>query len=476
MVLITLLTIVASFLLLGLTILVHEFGHYLSARLCGMVVDVFSIGFGPAIWKTSHKGITYKIGAIPFGGYVALPQMEPPSAERRQADAETNNRAGHSESQLPPVATWKRIVVSLSGATGNVILALALAWLVYTIYTPDIPGGDGVMIGLVESGSAAEAAGLQPADRILAVNGERVSSWTAMMQVAALSDAPVLTVQTGSEPHRTVTLATQKATFDIKMIPGLSPGNHCRVQLVEADSPAARAGLRTGDLLLALDDIPLGGNIHLILLISERLNRQSRLTVQRGQETLEIVVVPELHPEHQRAMIGIHFDLSMVERPLAQLRNDALPVFRLLRALFRRGERREATRGVGGPVSVLTMLWLQVSAGLLSALTFTRFLNVNLAIINLLPIPVLDGGHIMFALFEMITRRRLHPRILHGMIHVFAVLLIGLMLLLTYRDIFSFGPRLWGRPDRTAEVLDQPADDIETANPNGESGNLPIAP
>ncbi len=444
-ILIIVLSVIGAFLLLGLTILVHEFGHYISARLCGMVVDVFSIGFGPALWQTKRNGITYKIAAIPFGGYVALPQMEPPSAERREQEANQENSGERSE-PLPPVATWKRIVVSLAGATGNVILALILAWLAWTFYgaAPAAdPSGKGVVIGMVQENTAAYDAGLRAADRILSVNGERVSSWTGFIQVAALSEEPVLTVQRGVDAPQQVTLPTEKMDFDIQMIPGLYPGGPCVVRSVQPESPAEAAGILRNDRILALDGIPLGSPIHMITLISERDGQEVVLTVQRKKETLEIAVVPEMHPVFERPLIGIEFAEEGVPRPLTQLRNDAAPVFRLLTALFRRTERREATRGVGGPVTVLTMLWLQVSAGLMSALTFTRFLNINLAIINLLPIPILDGGHIMFALFEMITRRRVHPRVLHALLHVFAVLLIALMLLLTFRDVTQFIPRLW---------------------------------
>ncbi len=460
------LTVIASFLLLGLTILIHEFGHYLAARACGMVVDVFSIGFGPALWKKRHKGITYQIAAIPFGGYVALPQMEPPSAERRRMD-EASPPTDDDTPSFPPVPPWKRLVVSLSGAVGNVLLALLIAGLVYSLYTPVTPG-DGALVGWVRPDSPAYASGIRPADRILAVNGERIGFWTAFIQIAALSDEPELLVQTGDDPPRELILATEKATLDIKMIPGLSPGGPCRIKYVQSQSPAERAGLRSGDLLLALDGKPLGGIGHMIALISDRADTKTHLTVQRGQQVIDVTVTPRLHPDHERAMIGIEFEIDVIETPLTQLRNDAQPVFRLLRALFRRSETREATRGVGGPVSVLMMLWLQVSAGLFSALTFTRFLNVNLAIINLLPIPILDGGHVMFALFEMITRRRVHPRILHGLIQVFAILLIALLLLLTFRDVTKNLPLLFGRGQATAAENALEEKDPVPASPAGD--------
>lgn len=445
-VLIITLGIIGAILLLGLTILVHEFGHYLAARLCGMVVDVFSIGFGPALWQTRRHGITYKIAAIPFGGYVALPQMEPPSAERRKEDSEREARDGHAES-LPAVPAWKRIIVSLAGATGNVLLAVVLAWLAWTFYGAPAaaadPSGEGVLIGLVEESSEAYDAGIREADRILKVNGERISSWTGFIQVAALSQTPVLTVRSGDDAPREVRLSTEKMDFDIQMIPGLYPGSPCMVRGVQPGSPAEAAGIQRNDRILALDGIPLGSPLHMITLINEREDREVVLTVRRKEKTLEMTVVPRMDPVLERPLIGIEFAEEGVPRPLTQLRNDAAPVFRLLGALFRKTERREATRGVGGPVTVLTMLWLQVSAGLMSALTFTRFLNINLAIINLLPIPILDGGHILFALFEVITRRRVHPRVLHTLLHVFAILLIGLMLLLTFRDVTQFIPRLW---------------------------------
>ena len=156
--------------LFGVTVFVHELGHFLAAIWSGMVVEVFSIGFGPAIWKKKVKGVVLKIGWIPFGGYVAIPQLDPAAMEAVQG------KDGQAAAALPQVSPWKKMLVSLAGVTGNLLLAVLFAWIVY--WNPNVITEEGnTIIGSVAAGSAAEAAGIEPGDMIVAVNGERVRTW-----------------------------------------------------------------------------------------------------------------------------------------------------------------------------------------------------------------------------------------------------------------------------------------------------------
>ena len=152
-------------MLLGICIFVHELGHFLAARWCGMVIDTFSIGMGPAIWKRKRNGITYRIGWIPFGGYVALPQLDPtgmaliqgePEAGASDKPSVTSDQAKKEKSrELPRIAPWKKIVVSLAGGVGNLILAVIIAWLVFWLGKPATIAETSSMVGYVEEGSAA---------------------------------------------------------------------------------------------------------------------------------------------------------------------------------------------------------------------------------------------------------------------------------------------------------------------------------
>lgn len=455
--------VVMVILLFGLSIFVHELGHFLAARAFGMVIDVFSIGFGPALWKRTVNGIVYKIACIPIGGYVALPQLDPtgmqtlqgaPAAEN--ADAAGTPREAASEPpprRLPPVAPWKKMIVSLSGAAGNFLLAVALAWIVYLAERPSAPTETSALIGTVDADSPAYAAGLRPGDTILAVNGERVRTWQEFLQIAALNEQVTLRIA-AADGHTTrecaVPTTTNATTFGLSMVAGLREGARCRVAVVQPGSRAAQAGLQSGDLIRTLDGQRIANTLHMIELIQGRAESEVVLGIERRGAPLELRVTPAYDAQAQRARIGIEFGADIMT-PAAQLRHDATSIVRILRALLTPRQSKKAAQGLGGPVSILAVFWLHMQSGLLLALGFTRLLNVNLAILNLLPIPVLDGGHIVFALWEAVTRKPVHERVVGWLVNTCAVLLIGAMLLLTWQDLFRWIP-MWRQAARTTDT------------------------
>jgi len=431
---------------LGISIFIHELGHFIAARMCGLVVEAFSIGFGPAIWKRKIKGVTYKIALIP-GGYVALPQLDPSGMQVIQGD--NSAQAGDMNpvepvlrQPLPPARPWQKIVVSLAGAAGNVILAIVLAWVVYLIDRPALAtdNNGGAVIGDVEKGSPAFAAGLRAGDMILAVDGKKVKTWQEFMQITALADRVTMRVAAGgaSETRDVSVPTTNNPTFGFSMISGLEEGSLCKVRLVTPGSAAVRAGVHNGDIFRSFNGVRIASRSHLIRMVQETADREVPIEVERKGATLALKVTPTLDKAFSMVRIGIEFD-TMVMSPWQQLESDATAIFRILKALITPSQSGKAAKGLGGPVSILGMFWLYLASGLLvPAIAFTRFLNVNLAIVNLLPIPVLDGGHIVFALWEWITRRSVHPKVVTWLVNIFAGLLIVAMVLLTYRDIIRW--------------------------------------
>lgn len=456
--------------LFGLTIFAHEFAHFLVARRLGLAIEVFSIGFGPAIWKRKRRGITYKIGIIPFGGYVALPQLDPSGMALVQG---TPGSAGPEAppSPLPPVSPSSRILVSLAGPFGNLVFAVLLAWILYLATQPGVrsPSG-GVMLGYVETNSLAYAQGLCAGDEVLAVNRETVNTWLQFVQLASLSKEPEIRVKT-REGTRTMRLRNTKDTFGIRMIDGIEKSSVCRVVFVESGSGAHAAGVQSGDVIVDFDGVRVGCREHLIEMVSARVDQTVPMTVQRGRKTVAMEVTPRFDPERRRARIGIRFDSLGVELdelaqmpPWYQIKCDATAIIRVLRALLTPREAAQAAESIGGPPMILVTIWFVVKVSLLNALGFLRFLNVNLAIVNLLPIPVLDGGSILFSVWEAATRRRIHPRVVSSLVNAFAVLLIGLLVFLSGRDI----QRFW-RIHRTLKAESAKARPAVVA-PTGEVG------
>lgn len=359
--------IVKVILLFSVTIFVHELGHFIAARVFGMTVEVFSIGLGPALWKRKVGGIVYKIGWIPFGGYVALPQMDPtlaggggeaPARER----AGQGTAAGKAAPALPPAPPAVKIVVALAGALGNMALAVLLAWIIFWAGKPSTPAERCSVIGFVETNSPAFAAGLRPGDEIVSINGRSVSSWTDVLQENARCDIATLTVRTGGDT-RSVRVPTEKSLLGFNMVAGLSAMTLCRVMAVDPDSSAAGAGVQIGDLIKSFDGVPVLSIEHLIALTSARPDQAVTLTVDRRGQSVDLQVTPRPDPALGRARIGIRFDPMAVDSdkvvhipPGVQLKSHATAILRVVASLLTPAEAKATSQGLGGPFMILFML------------------------------------------------------------------------------------------------------------------------
>jgi regulator of sigma E protease len=224
---------------------------------------------------------------------------------------------------------------------------------------------------------------------------------------------------------------------------------------IRPESPASEAGFQQNDIIKSIDGVTVNESAEFIKLVGERADKSVPIVVERDGKEVELTVVPRRYIK--TASIGASpTDLIlpwMQEKgPIAQLRADASGIFRILKALVTPEQAKHAAGGLGGPVMIFAALWMAIKISMFNAIGFIRFLNINLAILNMLPIPVLDGGHIMFALWEMITKRKVHAKVVNILVNVFAVLLIGVFLILTTRDVGRFCPgvkNLFGRGDKT---------------------------
>ena len=438
-----------TLILFGLAIIIHEFGHFLAAKLLGFQVDAFSIGFGPAIWHKTIKGCDYRVCWIPLGGYVALPQLDPSSMDTIQGEhGEETDRT-----RIPSVPAWKRIVVAFAGPFGNIVLAVILAFIIFAV--PSDFGGIGVTIGSVAKDGPAAAAGLRVGDRFVSVNGNKVDFWSEVAVECHLAGdtnngVEAVVARGDALVDLRIPIARDPST-GYMMLPGVAPRLRCQIDTVTPGSPAETAGLKKGDLLLDLDGIPVNSPSDMIQRLSTNKGTPVELTLRRFRTGAieKVSMVPRYNAKHHKIMIGVVFsanELKMPQwmayrRPWLQLKNDAKSISRMLRALFApkaKGEATRAAKDMGGALTLFYIFWVQVQAGLLHSLAFLRFLCINLAILNLLPLPILDGGHIAFALVEIVTRRKPSEKFVNAISTVFAVLLIGLMALLIFRDAWRF--------------------------------------
>jgi regulator of sigma E protease len=415
----------------GLTIFIHELGHFLVAKRRGMKIERFSVGFGPKIWGYTKDGIDYRVSWFPFGGYVALPQMSP----METIEGETESKA----EELPSVSPSSKSLVAIAGPFMNIVLAFVLASILWAVGMPT----NLAVVGWVDSGSSEELAGIRPGDRIVEVNDQKVRTWNEFMEVVAFSREPSVrvVVQRNGQEKEFLLETKLNEQFGVKMLEHLWPRGHPFAQKVLAGWPAERAGLEAGDQFVSIEGVPIYSSDQLRELIGKRLDERTEVKVRRGDALQSFTVVPQLDPEDKMVRMGVELgDHMEIEKPgptpIDQFRDILVSMGRMVKGLMHSKETGVTAKSMSGPVGILTIWWYAiVSGGVRQGLHIAVLLNINLAIINLLPIPVLDGGHIVFATLEAIRRKPLSARLVHAASLTFAVLLISFMLYVTFFDI-----------------------------------------
>jgi len=423
-------TLIAFLFVLGVLIFVHELGHFLVARRHGVRVLTFSLGFGPKILKVVRGGTEYCVSAIPLGGYVKMAGETPEDPRSGQPD------------EFLSKTKWQRFQILFAGPAMNILLAVVVLAIVLAqgaevrAFLDDPP-----VLGHVQSGSTAEKAGLMRGDRILTVNGREVSTWKA------------LSLEVGTRPNREVTLTVLRdgraSTVTVKTVSegryemgdiGVFPDTHPYVFYVEPGSRAEKAGLKPDDIILTIDGEWIAYQEQVINAISRNGGKEIELTVQRGNERLTLKGTPE--QRSPRAMLGFrstNHTKSFKPGPLEAVRmsvqqnieNSGL-IFRTLGGLFTGAT---SVRSLQGPVGIAQLSGESAAEGFLSLLGLMAMLSINLGIINLMPVPVLDGGHILIMALEGIARRDFSMQVKEKMLLAGFVVLMMLMVTVIYNDL-----------------------------------------
>ena len=363
--------IVVCVLLFALAILIHEFGHFIVALKLGLRVEAFSIGFGTALWKKKVNGVEYRISAIPLGGYVSIPDVDPEGTRALEGASEKGREKSEKGEEPSPrvrIPAWKEVLVAVAGPFMNIVLAVVLA--VALALVPGAKFGElAAEIGDVVPDGPAAKAGMQAGDVVKSVGGREVRTWTEMQTEVQISGGKSTTFVVDREKGR-------------------------------------------------------GKREEVLLTVAPERNEVTGawyiMAVSVTNETGAVAWMPD-------------------RNPLKQLAWDAGSIFRVLKGLVTPKEAKATSQALGGPVMIAEGLYRQVRRDPWDGIGFLRFLNVNLAVLNLLPIPVLDGGLILFALFALVFRRRVPDFIVKYASMTFMVLLMGLMGLLILRD----GWRSW---------------------------------
>jgi regulator of sigma E protease len=412
---------------LGVIIFVHEGGHYLVAKAFDVRVLTFSLGFGQKIFGFTRGETEYRVAWIPLGGYVRLGGETPEDATDDPRDFQNKPR-------------WQRILVYLAGPVMNVILAIVLIAVVLMLgfglpFLHEIPP----VVGILEPGGPAEAAGLAPGDEIVSVAGKPIDDWEAFVMVVLPSPGkPLALVVERDGVRRDVTLVPRTVPKYEVGDAGAYPKVLPRVSAVSKGMPAEAAGFRAGDELRGVDGRALASDVEIVRYIEGHAGKQIVVSVQRDGQLLELPVVPR--DEAGKGKIGVSLTLAQQLGPadafVASARynwNMAKQTVGLIGKLVRR--EMKAKTALHGPIEIAALSGEAARQGLPYLLHIMGVVSISIAILNLLPIPVLDGGQILVLLVESGIRRDLSLRLKEAINMVGLVFIVLLMVTVLFFDM-----------------------------------------
>jgi regulator of sigma E protease len=442
-----LIAIAAVAVVLGFMILIHEFGHYAVAKLLGVRVEQFAIGFGKRLIGFRKGETDYRINAIPLGGYVKM-SGENPMDERTGDPAEFMS---HSR--------WHRFLIAIAGPTMNILLAIFLLTAVYMVhYEYAVFLDKPAVIQGVKHDSPAAKAGLQPGDRIVKVDGIDNPTWEQLQPRVLLSpNQPLLiTIQRGDQVFQK-TLTPKAVTSSEVGSAGWFPEDPVIVGQLEAGTPAARAGLKEDDKIVALDGQPLVSIEAMIDHLQQTKDTPVDLAVVRGSQTLNFHLTPVLgkteDPKEQRYRLGFvaKSETKVTKLPFTEalslsLRENKKYSLLILELAKKIVQRKVSLRAVSGPIGIAQDAgWAAQQKGWIPLLQLTAGISLNLGIFNLLPIPILDGGVILFLFIEGLMRRDVSLRIKERVYQAAFVFLVLFAVMVIYNDLMKTLPGLMDR-------------------------------
>jgi regulator of sigma E protease len=425
-------TILSFVFVLGVLIFVHELGHFIMARRIGVRVLTFSLGFGPKILTIRRGDTEYCISAIPLGGYVKMAGENP-----------EDSRTG-SDDEFLSKSKWQRFQVLVMGPIMNLVLALVVMALVLYQGAP-VPAFDSapVVIGAFDEQSPAKKAGLQSGDHIIAIDGKPIENWKEFsMVIAPKANRPVtLRVQRGADTFDKQLTPDAQSKYEIGDL-GIMPEVHPEARYVNPGEPAQTGGLKAGDVVLAIDGEPVGTRDQLIQIIRAHPAKSLAFDVRRHDGSrAQLTITPHIVGDYAR--VGAEFwayevtesDPTIIEAFKLSAKQNwewTTLIMTTVKGLF---TRETPMKQLMGPIGIAEMSGNAAETGWISLFTLMAMISLNLGLLNLMPIPVLDGGHILILALEGVSRRDFSMKVKEKMLMVGFVLLLTLMVTVIYNDL-----------------------------------------
>ena len=444
-------------LFFGGSIFVHELGHFLVARRRGMVVERFSIGFGPRVfgWR-GQDGVEYRLSWFPFGGYVLIPQLSEGS-EMPALEGESQT----DRSKLPKPTYSSMMLVLVAGVTCNLIFAFALACVLWLVGLPTTSDLATTRIGYVQAKldtadgksviSPASEGGLHVGDTVRAIDGRTVEEWQDLVQTLRTGAGhatdgrreSVFTIERGGQLMDLTLHPLLSGEEQMRRV-GISPAYEAIVQKVNADTDAAHAGLLPQDRLVALDGTPILNLLTLGDLLEKNPEREHSLRIRRGTDRpVEITLTVPARPEAKDSSdFGAEFTTdTFLSHPAPVnliIKSISTTYYGLLSLLNPHSD--IGLSKITGPVGIVHLYSAASQVDIRYALWLTIIINVSLAFFNLLPIPVLDGGHMLFATIGRLRGRALPANFIAATQGVFMLLLLTVALYVSFSDVRRLNP------------------------------------
>jgi regulator of sigma E protease len=424
--------------LIGIMIVIHELGHYWVARLFDVHIEAFSIGFGPKLFRWQRGETEFRVSALPFGGYVKMVGEQPnePCADPRGFTAKPR---------------WQRLLIVLAGPSMNVVLAVALLAGLFMFHYPQVASSSGAAtVGYVRPGSPAASAGLREGDVVIQVDDKENPDWDDLWrreQVGAKRAMPLLVQRAGKTVHIALTPEADPRTGLGNA--GWVPQTEIEVGGLIPGMDAERKGLRKGDELVSIDGQPIRivNTIHDVL--ARGAGHPVHLVYRRQGALQEVELTPSRGDagNQQRWMLGVELAprvtyvrlpvIAAVRESVVQNMRGATLIYQLLSAI---AERRSSAKSLAGPISMAQISGDAAREGFYRFIELMAMVSLNLAVFNLLPIPILDGGTILLLLIEILIRRDLSRPLKETVFKLGFVFLMMVVAFVIYNDITKILP------------------------------------
>ncbi|PYS54106.1 MAG: RIP metalloprotease RseP [Acidobacteria bacterium] len=427
--------IVGALVVLGVIIVIHELGHFLVAKFFKIKVETFSVGFGPRLVGFRRGETDYRISAFPLGGYVKMAGETP---------TDTITGAEHEFLSKPK---WQRFLVAAAGPAMNIVLAVGIltALYVYGTEVPEFLMGQAI-VGAVEPGSPADRAGIKPGDEVVVFDGKQKPDWQDIFNVVLTSpgaNLPVV-VQRHGQRIETTFIPERKGPDESGFV-GMGPAVRTVVRRVYG-APALAAGIQVGDEILKVNGIELKNSGRYVQETIQKVPEKTfPITILRNGREMELQVTPET--KNGLRMIGIEIPpptvmikLGLVDglkKSIQVNKDNAALLFQLIPKLFKR---EASLKQLNGPIGIIQISGQAMDAGMATLITLMAIISLNLGVLNVLPIPILDGGAMLLLLVESLMGRDLSLRMKERIVQVSFVFLLMLFVIVMYNDVVKLLP------------------------------------